>query len=123
MKPDDTPWWVAVEQAEDLVVALHGLAIATSGDARRSFTHGGRVFGHTIDPRTGWPIPQSLASVTVLHPRCMTADALATALSVLGPGAGLAHAARHGIAALFLLRDAAGGLVERRSPAFEAMLD
>jgi thiamine biosynthesis lipoprotein len=122
VKPDDTPWWVAIEQVPGLVVALHGLAVATSGDARRHFTQGGRIFGHTIDPRTGWPIADSLASVTVLHPRCMQADALATALAVLGPGAGMEHAARQGIAALFLLRDARGGLVERRSPAFEAML-
>ncbi|GGC48593.1 FAD:protein FMN transferase [Siccirubricoccus deserti] len=133
MKPDGTPWWVALETppgeqpmeaagGEEYVVALHGLSVATSGDYRRFFQHGGRRYGHTLDPRTGWPVEESLASVTVLHPNCMRADALATALSVLGTEAGLHHARRHGIAARFLTREA-GRLREHVSPAFAAMLD
>jgi FAD:protein FMN transferase len=133
VKPDGSPWWVGLERPEGeaagddaprFVVALHGLAVATSGDYRRGFRHGGRSYGHTLDPRTGWPIPERIASVTVLHPRCMQADALATALSVLGLPAGLDHARRHGIAALFLARrGAGGGFEEHLSPALEAMLD
>ena len=140
VKPDGGPWWVALERppadpagmperlpenppADDFVVALHELSVATSGDYRRFFHHGGRRYGHTLDPRTGWPVEETLASVTVLHPSCMRADALATALTVLGPDAGLEHARRHGIAALFLLRAAGGRLCERMSPAFAAMLD
>ena len=122
-KPDGTPWWVAVEGVPDLVVALHGLAIATSGEHRRCFRHGGRTYGHTLDPRTGWPIGEEVAAVTVLHPSCMQADALATAIAVLGPRAGPEFAARHGIAALLLTRAPGGGLAEHPSPAFAAMLD
>jgi thiamine biosynthesis lipoprotein len=132
VKPDGMPWWVELEtppgeelpgaEDEEPVAALHGLAVATSGNYRRYFRHGGRHYGHTLDPRTGWPVSERLASVTVLHPSCMRADALATALSVLGPEAGLEHARRHGIAALFLTREA-GRLREHMSPDFAAMLE
>ncbi|WP_421995716.1 FAD:protein FMN transferase [Roseococcus sp.] len=129
MKPDGSPWWVAIEsvpgtstEQEDFVVALHGLSIATSGDYRRFFEQDGRRYGHTLDPRTGWPVAHDVASVTVLHPSCMRADAWATALYVLGPSEGLELAARHGLSALFVTREE-GGLAERMSPAFAAMLD
>ncbi|WP_149539112.1 FAD:protein FMN transferase [Siccirubricoccus phaeus] len=129
-KPDGTPWWVALETppgeaapgAEPFLVALHELSVATSGDYRRFFRHGGRRYSHTLDPRTGAPVAAETAAVTVLHPSCMRADALATALTVLGPQSGLAHAVRHGIAALFLTREGPG-LREHMSPAFAAMLD
>ncbi|BBK40033.1 FAD:protein FMN transferase [Allostella vacuolata] len=122
-KPDGQPWWVLLEQppggtGPETLVALHGLSIATSGDYRRFFEADGRRFAHTIDPRTGWPVADAPLAVSVLHPSCMVADALATALTVLGPEAGMDHARRHGIAALFVLR---GG--ERASPALAAMLD
>jgi thiamine biosynthesis lipoprotein len=52
----------------------------------------------------------------------MCADALATALTVLGPQAGFAYAACHDIAARFVLRETSGP-VERVTPAFAAMLD
>ena len=124
-KPDATPWWVAIEgmpPLPEVVVALHDLAIATSGDAQRFFTHAGRRFSHTIDPRSGEPVSDRIASVTVLHRRCMCADALATALMVLGPDEGLAYAAARGIAARFVVREP-GGPQERATPAYAAMLD
>ena len=129
VKPDGTPWWVELEMPpgeeagqDGIIAALHEMAIATSGDYRRFFRHAGRRYSHTLDPRTGWPVAESLASVTILHPSCMRADALATALSVLGTEAGLDHARQHDIAALFLTREN-GRLREHMSPAFAAMLD
>ncbi|MET0321047.1 MAG: FAD:protein FMN transferase [Duganella sp.] len=108
VKPDGQPWWVALEQVEQgpqqLVLALHGLAVATSGDYRRYFERGGRRYAHTIDPRSGMPIANDLASVTVIHPQCMAADAWSTALTVLGPVDGLALAERQGLAARFVAR-------------------
>ena len=77
-------------------------------------------FSHTIDPRTGWPIADTLASVTVFDRSCMRADALATALSVLGAEAGYAFASARDIAARFLVRGE-GGIAERMTPAFAAM--
>lgn len=130
VKPDGTPWWVTVETPPSptydragILVALYDLAIATSGDYRRSFHHDGRRYSHTLDPRTGWPIEESTASVTVLHRCCMHADAMATMLAVLGPSVGLDYAAEHGLAALFITRDGTGELREQMSPAFAAMLN
>jgi len=88
------------------LLALHGLAVATSGDYRRFYRprHAGRRISHTLDPRSGQPIANGVASTTVIAATCMAADALSTALTVLGPRAGLAMAERDGIAARFLLR-------------------
>ncbi len=127
LKPDRTPWWVEIEappgaMTTPIMAALHGLAIATSGNYRRFFEVGGQRYPHTIDPRTGRPIDTRLASVSVLDPSCMAADAMATALTVLGPDAGLDFASRRGVAAHFLIADGAG-FVERMTPAFGAMLD
>lgn len=125
-KPDGKPWWVALERPRadlpETVVALHGLSVATSGDYRRYFDSGGIRYAHTIDPRTGRPVTHGLVAATVLHPSCMQADALATALTVLGPQAGLDFACARGIAALFVARRG-DGVVETMTPAFRAMLD
>ena len=127
VKPDGQPWWITLEDIPDaddqapVVVALHGLAVATSGDYRRHYQHGGARASHTLDPRTGYPIQNNVASVTVLHAECMVADALSTALSVLGPDAGIRFAEERQLAARFLLRGP-GGLKEISTAAFKAML-
>ncbi|WP_187271440.1 FAD:protein FMN transferase [Massilia arenae] len=126
-KASGEPWWVEIEGVPDAdaatqaVVALHGLAIATSGDYRRYFQHGARRAAHTLDPRSGYPVANGVASVTVLAPTCMAADALSTALTVLGPDDGLAFAETRGIAARFLVR-APGGLVDTTSSNWRALL-
>jgi thiamine biosynthesis lipoprotein len=131
VKPDGTPWFVELEhppQADgnsaggaEALIALHGLSVATSGDYRRTFVWDGRTYSHTIDPRTAAPLDHALASVTVVAESCMTADALATALMVLGPGPGRALAERDGIAARFVVREASGFSVAM-STAMAAML-
>jgi thiamine biosynthesis lipoprotein len=132
VKPDGTPWWVEVDHARSgpapvaarsLLVALHGLAIATSG-CERGYCHGGRHLSHTIDPRTGMPIANGMVAATVLHASCMEADAYATALMVMGPEAGFAFAERHNLAAAIQFRPnrAFGIVAERFSPALQAML-
>jgi thiamine biosynthesis lipoprotein len=127
-KPDGTPWWVALEHPPvggltptETVAALHGLSIATSGDYRKFAVIDGRHLSHTIDPRTGHPVAGKPASVTVLHADCMRADALATAITVLGADEGMRFAERQGIAALSLTR-AGQGFEERMTSAFVAML-
>ncbi|MDM4769278.1 FAD:protein FMN transferase [Solimonas sp. SE-A11] len=123
-KPDGQPWWVELERVDEslthTVLALHGLSVATSGDYRRYFEHEGRRYAHTLDPRSGWPVTHALASVTVLHPECMAADALATVLGVLEPDEAHDFATRHDFAAQFVLRSG-GGFVERLTPAFKAL--
>ena len=126
-KPDGTPWWVAIEAPRtglskfpDTVIALHALAVATSGDQHRCFECGGSRYAHTLDPRTGYPVRNGIVSVTVVAETCMEADALSTAFYVLGEEEGLAFARRRGIPARFVLEED-GQLRERLSPAFTAM--
>ncbi|KRE88854.1 thiamine biosynthesis protein ApbE [Frateuria sp. Soil773] len=130
-KPDGSPWRVGIERpdaadgapdrADELVdvIGLRDQAIATSGDYRHVYEDHGRYYSHHIDPRSGWPVPHEVASVSVLAADCMTADPLGTTLSVLGPERGMAYARRHGLAVLLVLRTAKG-FVQRMSPAFAA---
>jgi FAD:protein FMN transferase len=127
IKPDGRPWWVELEQppgldAPRMLAALHGLSVATSGDQVRVFEHDGRAFSHTLDGRTGRPVDNGVASVTVLHASAMQADALASALTVMGPAVGMAYAERESLAVRMILRGP-DGLEEHFSPAFAAMLD
>ncbi len=66
------------------VISLNNRALATSGDYRNYFEYEGELFSHTIDPVTGYPTQNHIASASVTAPNCMTADALATALMVFG---------------------------------------
>ena len=106
-RPDGSPWRVAIAgQAEErseerLAVPLSEGALASSGDHWHVFSHQGRRYSHTLDPRTGWPVDHVLTSVTVWHRECMHADALATVLTVLGPDAGWEFARERRIAAVF----------------------
>lgn len=87
------------------VVALTDTGLATSGDYRNFFEYQGRRYSHEIDPASGWPISNDVASVSVLHASCMLADAYATALMVTGAERGLAIAAKQGLKVLFLVRE------------------
>jgi len=92
------PWEVAIKHPRDRERAIAALrvsntSVVTSGDYERFFEIDGRRYHHIIDPRTGRPSEKAL-SATVLHPSAELADALATALCVLGPEEGLALVAR-----------------------------
>jgi thiamine biosynthesis lipoprotein len=133
--PEGGPWHVAVErpsaaEATDPastdgfahVVMLRNAGIATSGNFRYFFDYNGRRYSHRIDPRTAEPVSHSLVSVTVIDPICMHADALATALTVLGPDEGFEYAARRNIAALFISQSG-NALVEKMTPQFASYLN
>lgn len=130
VKPDGQPWWVGVEAPPgagasvpcELLVALHGLSIATSGDYRNGYVLDGRWHSHTIDPRTGRPVAHDLCSVTVLHRDCMQADALATAIMVMGADEGHALATALDVPAL-LVRRTPGGFDALQTPALDLLLD
>jgi thiamine biosynthesis lipoprotein len=117
LRPDGEPWWVDLETpGEGLApfrVALHQLAVATSGDYVRG--------PHNLDSATGRPAMHVVASVSVLHASAMQADAWASALTVLGPDAGLALASQEGLAARIITRTD-NGSTEHLTPALEAML-
>jgi len=117
------PWQVAIEQPmagprrPRYVVPLSGLAIATSGDYRIFFERGGRRYSHEIDPSTGKPIDDRLASVSVVAASGALADAMGK-LIVLGPQRGFERATALGLAAHFIVREADGSLRDLMTPAF-----
>lgn len=128
VKPDGHPWLVDIAAPPGtslpggpIRVALHGLSLATSGDYHRFLDHEGRRYSHTLDPRTGRPAANGLRSVSVVARDCIDADALCTAIGVLGPEEGRAFAVQHDVAA-YLLVDKGDGLSEIVTPALEAML-
>ncbi|MBS99758.1 MAG: FAD:protein FMN transferase ApbE [Oceanospirillaceae bacterium] len=127
LKPNGDPWRIAIEtprageRAVERVISVSGAGVATSGDYRNYFEENGRRFSHTIDPRTGYPINHRLASVTVLRDTCAEADALATAIMVMGDEAGYAFAVEQGIAAFFISKQGEG-FVDRATPAFNKYL-
>jgi len=120
-------WRIGIEEPDAnpqrarWVVPLSGLAMATSGDYRNYFIEGGQRYSHEIDPARGAPISHSLCSVTVVADDCMQADALATALIVLGADKGRALAESSGIAAQFIERLPGGSFRDSMTPAFVAL--
>lgn len=126
IKPDMQPWWVDLESPPGMAlpvlrVALCGLSVATSGDYRRFRHSAGRRLSHSIDPVSGAPIANDVASVSVLHREAMLADGWATAITVLGVERGMALATREGVAALLIRREGGGGR-EYMTPALASML-
>ena len=115
----DEPWRVGIERpsagppAVYRTVELGGQALATSGDYRNTYLLDGQRVSHTIDPRNGRPVTHALASVSVIDPLCVRADALATALMVLGPDDGYALAVEQNWPALFIVRQPGHALEER----------
>ncbi len=82
------PWRVGVRKPDKKGIAraikLTDSAVATSGDYEQFFVSGAKRYSHIIDPRTGYPAVTGINSVTVVAADCLTADALATGLFVLG---------------------------------------
>lgn len=124
---DALAWQVGVEEpiaGESklaCVIALRGGAVSTSGDYRNHFLYGGRRYGHIIDPRTGEPVSNDLASVCVIASTCARSSALATGLFVLGRERGWELARREGLACAFFVRE--GNAIRRvATPEFERVI-
>jgi thiamine biosynthesis lipoprotein len=129
-RPDGRYWRVGVERppkdgqpaGNDLarVVPLYDMAMTTAGDFRNTRAEDGKRYTHIIDPRTGRALPYRGASVTVLAESAFAADAMDTALMVMGPEAGYGWCVEQKVAALFQTRDPkTGKVVERTTPRFE----
>ncbi|MCX8155764.1 MAG: FAD:protein FMN transferase [Verrucomicrobiae bacterium] len=90
-------------------------SVATSGDAQQAVVLEGRRYSHIVNPFTGLGLTDQ-SQVTVIHPQGMVADALATAISVLGPLRGLELAESQGAALLYQrkLADRLDEIVSRR---------
>jgi thiamine biosynthesis lipoprotein len=113
-KPGAIAWKVGVERPQDVgqsvqrVVELQNQAIATSGDYRNFAIVEGQRYSHEIDPSSGWPIRNGVASATILAADCMTADGLATAVMILGPEKSKELLAKYQSSAYFLTRRGEG---------------
>jgi FAD:protein FMN transferase len=121
------PWAIAIEEpspgrrAVYKIIQVTGEGLSTSGDYRNFFEQGGQHYSHEIDPKRGIPVIHRLASVTVVSDNAMQADALATALMVMGEDKGPALATARGIAAFFILREK-GGFSAQSTEAFRRYL-
>lgn len=108
--PPGTPGWTVFiadpqrRATPALEVRLTGGSLSTSAGSERDAHVDGRRVGHIIDPRTGRPAAFD-GSVTVWHEQALAADALSTALYVMGVREGLRWADEHDVAACYLLRD------------------
>lgn len=92
-QPDGTPWRVAIRNPMNknkvfALMPLQNKAVVTSGNYEKYVRFNGVRYAHIIDPRTGYPATE-LISVTVFAPKAEIADALATAVFVMGKEAGI----------------------------------
>jgi len=111
LKPNGDKWRIAIEKPQIglgqqvlTTLAITDISMATSGDYRNFFEVDGVRFSHTIDPKTGYPIDHQLASVTVLSEDCAVADAMATALMVMGEVDAVKFANENDISAFFIIK-------------------
>jgi thiamine biosynthesis lipoprotein len=108
-KANHAPWTVGIQHprhddAYAAVARLAGRALSTSGDYATTFS-ADRRHHHIVDPRVGFS-PTELASTTIVAPTALEADALSTAVLVLGADAGLRLVAeRAGVDALVVFKD------------------
>lgn len=124
----DELWKVGIEQpdfSEDpqknplqLVVALENVALVTSGSYRKFIEVDGKKYSHTIDPKTSKPVRHSLLSVSVIHKKCSTADALATAFMVMGTEKAIEKAKELGVE-IFCIYDQDGELKTAQTDGFQ----
>ena len=121
-------WKVAIEAPDfserrvQKILSLKDVAMATSGDYRNYFEDSGQRFSHSIDPFTARPVKHKLASVTIIDDNCARADALATAMLVMGEEKAKEFASQQGIKAYLIVREQ-HSFIEYLSPAFESWLN
>ncbi len=111
-KPDGEPWKVGIQDPRSntgtsiAAVSVRGKSVVTSGIYERGFTLDGVRYHHLLDPDTGWPAQNELASVTIISDSSADGDALSTSCFVLGLEKGMALIdSLDGIEAIFIDRD------------------
>jgi FAD:protein FMN transferase len=114
-KPDGSPWSVGIRnprpegfQSGQIVglVKVTDKAVVTAGDDQRYFEKDGQRFHHILDPKTGYPAKTDLMSVTLVMDSSLDADALDTAVFILGLEKGLEFIKQYdGVEAVFLTTD------------------
>lgn len=89
VKPDGKPWTVAIQDPFDEskyagTLKIQNMAVITSGGYQRYFTENNQTYHHIIDPSTGKPANNGLASVSIVCKDGTMADGLSTSLFVMG---------------------------------------
>lgn len=127
LNAENQPWRIALEspfssQTDFIeVLEITDLAVATSGSYRNYFEENGRTHSHIIDPHTGKPVEHKLISATVLAKTATEADAVATAIMVLGLEKGLQLAGERNLEAHLML-DLNGELTQESTKDFHLYL-
>ena len=103
-------WNIGIADPDDntdsiAVVSLRDGSVVTSGDYERFFEKDGKRYHHIFDPATGYPADSGLRGVTVIDPCSTKADALTTALFVMGLDKGMKFCEENEIAAVFITSD------------------
>jgi FAD:protein FMN transferase len=90
---DGDPWYIGLEQPIEnketvnplsIIFQLENVGVATSGNYRKFTIENGVKIAHHIDPKTGKPTSNQLLSASIFTDHCITSDALATAILVMG---------------------------------------
>lgn len=102
------------------IVKLSDRAMATSGDYRNFFEIAGRRYAHVLNPKSGYPVENGVASVSILAPTCTFADGLATAVMVLGHERGIQLINRiDGVEGMIVVQKKDGAFIDFFSDRFE----
>ncbi len=103
-KPNGNYWQIGIEKPIDnhdstnpikAIATLHNMALATSGNYRKFFIENGERFAHHIDPKTGYPAKNKLLSASVFAKDCISSDAYATGILVMGLEKAIAFLSLH----------------------------
>lgn len=96
-KPDNSPWRIGIrdpfaQEANSFVgvISATDTSVVTSGTYERYFVKNGVTYHHILDPKTGYPAESDLASVTIISPESIVADAVSTSTFLIGKEAGKA---------------------------------
>jgi FAD:protein FMN transferase len=104
------PWRIAIVEPSDKpgafsdIVMPKGMAVSTAGSYRNYYEQDGVRYSHIIDPATGRPVTHRLVSASVITKDALEADALDTALVVMGPEQAMAFAKAHQLAVYLIIK-------------------
>ncbi len=127
LKKNGQEWQVGINSPEKKAgfekvykkISLRNRALATSGDYRQFFEIKGTRYSHVIDPGTGYPVSNGVASVSILADKCILADGLATAVMVMGREKGLELInSLDGVECLIIIREDDGSFSDYATDGF-----
>ena len=106
-------WRIGIDKPEDsnmtpgqelqAIIRITDKALATSGNYRKFYVEDGIKYSHTINPKTGYPVKNTLLSATIIADDCTMADGIATACMVMGKEASIEFIAKHPEFSAFLV--------------------